>query len=149
MVKIRKGFTLVELLIVVAIISIIAAIAYPSYANYLIKTNRIDVQHEMLIESQRLTNYKMAKGTYDGAKLSNGTTLKNYPESGTAYYSIDLNIAADGVTWDLEAKPIPGGKQAGNGSVILNSAGHKCWRKSSNTCTLDSSTNWDKGNSLP
>jgi len=35
-----KGFTLIELMIVVAVIAILAAIAYPSYENYIIKSNR-------------------------------------------------------------------------------------------------------------
>ena len=42
------GFTLIELMIVVAIIAILAAIAYPSYTSYRVKTNRVDVQTQMM-----------------------------------------------------------------------------------------------------
>ena len=38
----QRGFTLVELMVVVAIIAILAAIAYPSYAEYVLKTGRAD-----------------------------------------------------------------------------------------------------------
>ena len=49
-----EGFTLIELMIVVAIIAILAAIAYPSYTQYKIRTNRADVQSEMMQTAQRL-----------------------------------------------------------------------------------------------
>jgi prepilin-type N-terminal cleavage/methylation domain-containing protein len=52
------GFTLIELMIVVAIIAILAAIAYPSYTSYRVKTNRVDVQAQMMNIAQRLQSYK-------------------------------------------------------------------------------------------
>lgn len=44
----NNGFTLIEAMIVVVIIAILASIAYPSYTNYVVKTNRTDMQAEML-----------------------------------------------------------------------------------------------------
>ena len=66
----KKGFTLIEMMIVVAIIAILAAIAYPSYTQYKIRTNRVDVQSEMMRIAQNLQNYKLVNHTYTGAKLS-------------------------------------------------------------------------------
>ena len=45
--KQQHGFTLIEMMIVVAIIGVLAAIAYPSYQQYVIKTKRTDMMSEM------------------------------------------------------------------------------------------------------
>ena len=138
----QKGFTLIELLIVIAIIGILATIAYPSYVDYIVKTNRTDVQSEMLKINQNISNYKMAKGTYKDAQLENGTDEENYPNTGNANYKIKLDISSDSLTWTLTSTPIAGSKQDGNGSVILNNQGQKCWTKGT-TCTPTATSNWD------
>ncbi|OUY06547.1 type IV pilin protein [Acinetobacter populi] len=138
----QKGFTLIELLIVVAIVGILAAIAYPSYSEYIIKTNRVDAQTEMLQIARNLANYKMAKNTFENAKLSNGSNSETYPTTGNAQYTITLSIPADNLSWSLKAEPIPDSKQKDNGEIGLNSQGQKCWTKGS-SCTPSASTNWD------
>lgn len=138
----QKGFTLVELLIVVAIIGILAAIAYPSYQEYIARTNRVDAQSEMLQIARNLSNYKMAKGTFKDAKLENGAFEEDYPSVGEAKYKVKLEVSKDNLTWSLNAAPIAGSQQAGNGDVGLDSQGQKCWSKGT-TCTPSATTNWD------
>jgi type IV pilus assembly protein PilE len=55
----NKGFTLIELMIVVAIIAILAAIAYPSYQEYVRKTKRIEMQAAMQDVAVQLQSIKL------------------------------------------------------------------------------------------
>lgn len=135
-----KGFTLIELMIVVAIIAILAAIAYPSYTQYKIRTNRAEVQSEMMNIAQRLQSYYVINHNYTNAKLDNNDVNKDYPTS-NAVYTIKLTGTAQ--TWVLTAEPKSSSIQSSNGNVILDSQGQKCWTKTTTACTPTATSNWD------
>lgn len=88
--KFQSGFTLVELMVTVAIIGILASIAYPSYVEYVRRAHRADAQAIMMENAQYMERYFTTNGTYVGA-----TPLPKpqSPESGAARYNITAPAA--------------------------------------------------------
>jgi type IV pilus assembly protein PilE len=78
------GFTLIEVLIVVAIIGILAAIAYPQYGSYVQKTRRADGHLALLEEIQTMERCKSTRYSYANCSLSR-------LESPEKYYAISLD----------------------------------------------------------
>lgn len=86
-----KGFTLIEVIITVAIIGLLASIAYPQYGSYVQKTRRADAQLALLQEVQSMERCKSTSYSYANCAL----TDTNSPES---HYAITLTTAAASYT---------------------------------------------------
>lgn len=146
-----SGFTLIELMIVVAIIGVLAAIAYPAYGQYKVRVNRTDTQAEMMQIAHRLTTFKMANQNFTGRTAINtygATTIpRTQPLYDIALTDIDgvelTNTSARVRTWLLVATPKAGTAQAGDGIICLNDQGQKFWVKAATACALSTTSNWD------
>jgi type IV pilus assembly protein PilE len=87
-----RGFTLIELMVTVAIVGILAAVAYPSYVEYINKGKRSEAKAALLEAVQNLERYYSANGTYlntGGTALAAVFTV-SVPSSGTANYSVQV-----------------------------------------------------------
>jgi type IV pilus assembly protein PilE len=123
--KIRAGgFTLIELMVTVAIVAIIAAIAYPSYTQHIIRGKRTAAKAAMMDIANREQQFLLANRSYaDKASLvSNGYTLEsavsqNYSWDATA------NNGASPPTFLITFTPT--GTQASDGALTLDSVGTK------------------------
>jgi type IV pilus assembly protein PilE len=122
-----EGFTLIELMIVVAIVGILAAIAYPSYTEYVRRTHRTEIAGILMEQSQVLERYFTKTGTYVAAPVAGSN----------AWYTVA--VAPTATDFILTATPIPGsmmnGDKCGNFQITntgarTNSTGlsnKDCW----------------------
>lgn len=134
----QRGFTLIEVMVVVAIIGILVAIAMPSYRQYVVRNNRTAMQAEMMQIANALERYRSQQLTYDDAELPTLYGARQYPITGNALYALELTVAPNGITWTLVAKPASAGKvQIGDGAMALDNTGRRCWKKTDDTtCDL-------------
>lgn len=126
--KYQKGFTLIELMIVVAIIGVLAAIAYPSYQRYVIKSKRVDMMSEMHNIASEIESRKLAQGSYSAISAGVQSDFKGeYPTQGQALYDITIT-PDDPLTseWTITATPKTSTQMATDGTLTLNYLGVKC-----------------------
>lgn len=120
-----RGFTLVELMIVVAIIAILAAIAYPSYTNYITKTRRSAAAACAVEAAQYMERYYTTKMTYLNAVLPQTQCMNDLAGS----YTIQLSAAPALAATSYTVEAVPEGTQASRdtkcGTLSINQAGTK------------------------
>lgn len=122
--KKHSGFTLIELMIVVAIIGILAAIAYPSYQQYVIKTKRTDMMSEMHNIASEIQSRKLAQGAYSNALITG--LSGDYPRQGKALYTVRFTPDPLTSDWSIIATPKNASQMANDGILSLNFQGIKC-----------------------
>jgi type IV pilus assembly protein PilE len=146
--KLSRGFTLIELMIAVAIVSILTAVAIPAYSSYVQKARRTDAKNAILDFAARQERYYSVNNQYatTAANLGYGGAFPvSVQTSGsTAYYTLNEAVVAGtattGPTYTVTVAPIAGQAQATDacGSYVLTNLGvqsntgnslatAKCW----------------------
>lgn len=122
------GFTLIELMIVVAIVGILAAIAYPAYQDYMRKARRADGRAALMTLMQNQEKLRAICSSYAGTLASanncTGPTVQGSASSSDGYYTISVTGAgATSYTLNATATGIQASDSTCTPLTITNTAG--------------------------
>lgn len=148
----QRGFTLIEIMVVVFIIAIMSAIVFPSYRAYITQSTQADVQKKMLSLSTELQQWRAKALTYKGFTPKNDTINSSgeisYPSSGNAYYTITLGeldsggnfrVLTQGTSWVMLAIPNDPGRFSNANTYLMKSDGSRCYVDHTQSLTVASS----------
>ena len=123
----HKGFTLIEMMIVVAIIAILAAVAYPSYNHHVRKAARKEAAATMLETAGRMERIRTQMFTYQNTLTA--------PD--TRHYDLDIQVQNNGSAFVITATPLGDQLNDECGTITLNQLGEYVYTKNSVTVPLD------------
>ncbi|WP_415892731.1 type IV pilin protein [Neptuniibacter sp. PT8_73] len=131
--KKNAGFSLIELMIAVAILGIIVSIAYPSYQSYLRDSRRADAEG-VLVE---MAQWMERRYTVDGSYNEGGTPtlpIQQSPRDGAIHYVISISaIGSESFTLTATAQGAQNQDDCGHlsitqtGAKTVTGGGRKCW----------------------
>jgi len=126
----NSGFTLVEIVVAVAIFSILLTMAITSYASFNVQSRRVDASHLLLLNAHRLQRCFTLEGVYNGSCVT-----RNESESG--YYTLSASSQFTTSTFNLIAVPSAGSSQENDSGCTSFSYDHT-GRKSATGSDADS-----------
>jgi type IV pilus assembly protein PilE len=118
-----RGVTLIELMVVVAILGIIAAVALPSYTSHVRKGHRAAAQSYMMTLASRQGEILVGSNSY--ASRTELLDLLPVPPSVAKYYDITMPVTATPPKFKITATPKTGSQQVPDGFISLDQAGEK------------------------
>ena len=134
------GFTLIELMIVVAIIGILASIAYPSYTDSVTRSNRSEAQRELVRLANLQEQYFVDHREYTNNISDLGVGVAATFSTDSGLYKITATV--EGTTFELEALAL--GVQAANDAGCLKLFITDTGKKSAGTATTAATDCWEQ-----
>ncbi|MHB0777338.1 type IV pilin protein [Halomonas sp. WWR20] len=133
----QHGFSLIELMICVAIIGILAGIAWPSYERYVLRSHRTEAQATMQEMAQRLERRYSQTYSYGTEKSGKPSEMvptlspDTVPASGMVRYQISVDITDGGGDFIITATPQGGQASDSCGTLTFSQSGNRapasCW----------------------
>ena len=131
----QRGFSLIELMIAVAVVGLIASIAYPSYLDYVRKANRAEAQGSILELAQWMEREFTVNGTYRPGGADPTLPFTSSPQDGgtTTYVFTLSNMSASTFTITGTAQGDQANDECGDisvtqtGSRSSTGSGTDCW----------------------
>ncbi len=130
----HAGFSLIELMVVVAIVAILVAAAYPSYTDSVRRSNRSDARATLLQIAQNLERRFTENNAYTGATLNTAAATDVWPTatSTEGHYTISFSVAPSATAYTLRA--VATGPQANDSECATMTLSHlgvrapaACW----------------------
>lgn len=147
------GFSLIELMIVVAIVGIVTMIAYPSYVDYVVQGHRQKAMSDLMALATAMETHKAQQYTYEGAAASGANTgapavfnswsPADQPSANKQYNLTIHAISDNGRAFEVRATPTSTGKVSGDGMLMYNSVGQKGWDANNDGSLATSEYCWD------
>ena len=139
----NSGFSLVELMIAVAILAIVAAVAMPIDNQYTMRTYRTEAQADLLNCAQGMERYAAMNFDYEGADAEFAAgNICNPQAVRQNRYNFAVVVENDGDTFTLTASPI--NMMADDGVLTYDSAGNRGWSRDGNDTIDAGEDNWDE-----
>ncbi len=123
--KAQKGFTLIELMITVAIVAILAAVAIPNYSAYVMRGKAAEATSTLALLKNRMEQYYQDNKTYLDIVGPPALTAPCSPQAGTTkYFTYDCAARQTASQFTLTATPIAN-QGVNNFSFTIDEAGNK------------------------
>ncbi len=116
-----RGFTLIEVMIVVVIVGLLAAIAYPAYTSYIERGLQREAQGQIMELASALERHRTKNFSYQGATVAGLAPELN----ANVNYTTQLNIGGTNQTYQIVATPR--GRMAGSDTLTWRSDGTASW----------------------
>ena len=118
-----KGFSLLELMIVVVVVAILSAVAYPSYQAHIAASRRAEAKAALMEAAQYMEREFTQAGSYNAANLVSAGLSTLPRDGGAAYYQLVVN--ASGAAFTLTATPTGGMGGDECGVLMLDQLGRQ------------------------
>lgn len=128
----QAGVTLIELMVVIAIIGIVAAVALPAYNKHVLKSNRSNAQAILLETAQFMERYYTANNSYVNAAVPTAVVPKGATGSAIKY-NVSFSVTPTASAYTVQAVPANGQTSDSCGTLTVSQTGAQtpttagCW----------------------